>query len=58
MILDQLRDLAEQRQTTEHEFRRLLLEARNAGHSLAEIARAVGCSRQAIWYLTQKERTP
>jgi DNA-directed RNA polymerase specialized sigma24 family protein len=45
-----------QRRRAEMVFRAALLEAVDAGHSYAELARTVGVSRQAVRQLVERAR--
>lgn len=42
---------ANRRATTDHDYRAAIREAREAGHTLDEIAGAAGLTRQGVWYL-------
>jgi DNA-directed RNA polymerase specialized sigma24 family protein len=52
-----VRDAAARRQDAESDFRRLLVEARDEGYSLSEIARACGLTKQGVRWIIRREET-
>ena len=55
-LLDAVRDAAENRASAESEFRSLLVQAQAGGHSLSEIGRACGLTKQGVRWIIRRER--
>ena len=54
-VLDAVREAAARRTWADQEFRKLLREAHGEGHSLAEIGRAAGLTKQGVRWLIRRE---
>jgi len=56
-VLDAVREAAQARDAADSDFRRLLREAHGEGHSLAEIGRAAGLTKQGVRWLIRREES-